>query len=385
QTQAVADAATKAKNNIDQATTADGVNDAQATGITDIDNQHVPGAAVDDQKQAAKDAIDKEAAKVTEDIKNDPTLSQADKDKQTQAVADAATKAKNNIDQATNNDQITSAENAGITDIDNQHVPGAAVDDQKQTAKDAIDKEAAKVTEDIKNDPTLSQADKDKQTQAVADAATKAKNNIDQATTADGVNDAQATGITDIDNQHVPGAAVDDQKQTAKDAIDKEAAKVTEDIKNDPTLSQADKDKQTQAVADAATKAKESIDQATNNDQITSAENAGITDIDNQHVPGAAVDDQKQTAKDAIDKESAKVTEDIKNDPTLSQADKDKQTQAVADAATKAKNNIDQATTISELPHTNVGSQLSQNKINAILIALIIGLISLVKIKKNKY
>ncbi|WP_284296420.1 DUF1542 domain-containing protein, partial [Leuconostoc litchii] len=112
-----------------------------------------------------------------------PTLSQADKDKQTQAVADAATKAKNNIDQATNNDQITSAENAGITDIDSQHVPGTSVDNQKQAAKDAIDKEAAKVTQDIKNDPTLSQADKDKQTQAVADAATKAKNNIDQATT----------------------------------------------------------------------------------------------------------------------------------------------------------------------------------------------------------
>ncbi|GMA70899.1 hypothetical protein GCM10025879_21460 [Leuconostoc litchii] len=68
---------------------------AQATGITDIDSQHVPGTSVDNQKQAAKDAIDKEAAKVTEDIKNDPTLSQADKDKQTQAVADAATKAKN--------------------------------------------------------------------------------------------------------------------------------------------------------------------------------------------------------------------------------------------------------------------------------------------------
>ncbi|MBS0943280.1 hypothetical protein JK161_10645, partial [Leuconostoc mesenteroides] len=35
----------------------------------------------------------------------------------------------------------------------------------------------------------------------------------------------------------------DTAKKSAKDAIDKEAAKVTEDIKNDPTLSQADKDK----------------------------------------------------------------------------------------------------------------------------------------------
>ncbi|MFH7309036.1 glycoside hydrolase family 70 protein [Weissella paramesenteroides] len=68
-------------------------------------------------------------------------------------------------------------------------------------------------------------AAKDKQTQAVADAATKAKNNIDQATTDDGINDVQATGITDIDNQHVPGTSVDNQKQ---------AEKVTEDIKNDP-------------------------------------------------------------------------------------------------------------------------------------------------------
>ena len=56
-------------------------------------------------------------------------------------------------------------------------------------------------------------------------AADKAKNNIDQATTADSINDAQATGIPDIDNQHVPGTSVDNQKQ---------AEKVTEDIKNDP-------------------------------------------------------------------------------------------------------------------------------------------------------
>ncbi|HHA4309585.1 TPA: LPXTG cell wall anchor domain-containing protein, partial [Enterococcus faecium] len=65
-------------------------------------------------------------------------------------------------------------------------------------------------------------ADKAAAEQAAAD---KAKNNIDQATTADGINDAQATGITDIDNQHVPGTSVDNQKQ---------AEKVTEDIKNDP-------------------------------------------------------------------------------------------------------------------------------------------------------
>ncbi|TYC46424.1 DUF1542 domain-containing protein, partial [Leuconostoc litchii] len=81
-----------------------------------------------------------------------------------------------------NNTLVSSAETVVTFDADNA----------KNSSKNIIDKEAAKVTQDIKNDPTLSQADKDKQTQAVADAATKAKNNIDQATTADGVNDAQA-------------------------------------------------------------------------------------------------------------------------------------------------------------------------------------------------
>nr|AAU08011.1 glucansucrase [Latilactobacillus sakei] len=102
-------------------------------------------------------------------------------------------------------------------DADGRQVKAAA--DKAAAEQAAADKAAAEQAAADKA------AAKDKQTQAVAYAATKAKNNIDQATTADGINDAQATGITDIDNQHVPGTSVDNKKQ---------AEKVTEDIKNDP-------------------------------------------------------------------------------------------------------------------------------------------------------
>ena len=90
--------------------------------------------------------------------------------------------------------------------------------DKAAADKAAADKAAADKAAADKAAADKAAADKAAADKAAADkaAADKAKNNIDQATTADGVNDAQATGITDIDNQHVPGTSVDNQKQAEK-------------------------------------------------------------------------------------------------------------------------------------------------------------------------
>ena len=121
-------------------------------------------------------------------------------------------------------DKAAAAKAAADKAVADKAVADKAAADKAAADKAAADKAAAEQAAADKAAADKAAA-KDKQTQAVAYAATKAKNNIDQATTADGINDAQATGITDIDNQHVPGTSVDNQKQ---------AEKVTEDIKNDP-------------------------------------------------------------------------------------------------------------------------------------------------------
>ncbi|HER6221426.1 TPA: DUF1542 domain-containing protein, partial [Streptococcus pyogenes] len=129
--------------------------------------------------------------------------------------------------------------------------PGEGVKARKEAAKADLEREAAKVREAIANDPTLTKADKAKQTEAVAKALKAAIAAVDKATTAEGINQELGKGITAINKAYRPGEAVKARKEAAKANLEKEAAKVKALIAKDPTLTQADKDKQTEAVAKA--------------------------------------------------------------------------------------------------------------------------------------
>ncbi|WP_032467375.1 DUF1542 domain-containing protein, partial [Streptococcus pyogenes] len=76
----------------------------------------------------------------------------------------------------------------GITAINKAYRPGEGVKARKEAAKADLEKEAAKVKALITNDPTLTKADKAKQTGAVAKALKAAIAAVDKATTAEGIN-----------------------------------------------------------------------------------------------------------------------------------------------------------------------------------------------------
>ncbi len=343
QKDAVTAETTKAKTVVDQAQDDTGVQQAKAAGIATIDAQHKPGTALDVRRDDAKKAIDAEAAKVTAAIDQDHTLTTAEKTAQKQATADEVTKAKAAIDQAQTIEAINQAKTDGIKAIDVQHQSGADFDKQKEQAKQALDAEAKKVTAAIDQDATLTAAEKQSQKQAVAKAADSAKAAVDKVQDMDHLNQAKADGIKAIDAQHQAGVALPTRQDTAKKAIDAEAAKITTAIDQDPTLTAAEKKAQKQAVVDATAKAKTAIDQAQNADEVKQKQADGIKAIDGQHQLGVALNKQKATAKQAIDAEAAKVTGDIDQDVTLTATDKQTQKQAVADEATKVKAAIDAA------------------------------------------
>ncbi|MCT3162150.1 DUF1542 domain-containing protein, partial [Lacticaseibacillus rhamnosus] len=107
---------------------------------------------------------------------------------------------------------------------------------------------AAKVTEAIDHDSSLTDAEKKAQKQGVVTEADKAKKAIDAAGSADAVDQAKDAGIKAIDAQHQSGQAVATRKDDAKKAIDDEAAKVTEAIDHDSSLTDAEKKAQKQGV-----------------------------------------------------------------------------------------------------------------------------------------
>ncbi|HHE2490907.1 TPA: DUF1542 domain-containing protein [Streptococcus pyogenes] len=330
---------------VDDAQTADAINDALGKGIENINNQYQHGDGVDVRKATAKGDLEKEAAKVKALITNDPTLTQADKDKQTAAVDAAKNTAIAAVDKATTADGVNQELGKGITAINKAYRPGEGVKARKEAAKADLEKEAAKVKALIAKDPTLTQADKDKQTAAVDAAKNTAIAAVDKATTAEGINQELGKGITAINKAYRPGEGVKARKEAAKADLEKEAAKVKALITNDPTLTKADKAKQTEAVAKALKAAIAAVDKATTAEGINQELGKGITAINKAYRPGEGVKARKEAAKADLEREAAKVREAIANDPTLTKADKAKQTEAVAKALKAAIAAVDKATT----------------------------------------
>ncbi|VGT53306.1 extracellular matrix binding protein [Streptococcus pyogenes] len=330
---------------VDDAQTADAINDALGKGIENINNQYQHGDGVDVRKATAKGDLEKEAAKVKALIAKDPTLTQADKDKQTAAVDAAKNTAIAAVDKATTADGVNQELGKGITAINKAYRPGEGVKARKEAAKADLEKEAAKVKALIAKDPTLTQADKDKQTAAVDAAKNTAIAAVDKATTAEGINQELGKGITAINKAYRPGEGVKARKEAAKADLEREAAKVREAIANDPTLTKADKAKQTEAVAKALKAAIAAVDKATTAEGINQELGKGITAINKAYRPGEGVKARKEAAKADLEKEAAKVKALITNDPTLTKADKAKQTEAVAKALKAAIAAVDKATT----------------------------------------
>ncbi|HGH9251363.1 TPA: DUF1542 domain-containing protein, partial [Streptococcus pyogenes] len=324
----------KGIENIDAAKDAAGVDKAYSDGVRDILAQYKEGQNLDDRRNAAKEFLLKEADKVTKLINDDPTLTHDQKVDQINKVEQAKLDAIKSVDDAQTADAINDALGKGIENINNQYQHGDGVDVRKATAKDDLEKEAAKVKALIAKDPTLTQADKDKQTAAV-----------DKATTAEGINQELGKGITAINKAYRPGEAVKARKEAAKADLEKEAAKVKALIAKDPTLTQADKDKQTAAVDAAKNTAIAAVDKATTAEGINQELGKGITAINKAYRPGEGVKARKEAAKADLEREAAKVREAIANDPTLTKADKAKQTEAVAKALKAAIAAVDKATT----------------------------------------
>ncbi|WP_247932853.1 DUF1542 domain-containing protein, partial [Streptococcus mitis] len=283
--QAKADAAKQA---IDNATTNAAVEQAKADGTTEVNNVTPTPTAKPAAKQAIDDAL--KAKNDAIDANNDLT----DEEK-TAAKEDAKAKAdatKQAIDNATTNDAVTQAKNAGATSVDSVNPMPEAKLAAKKTIDDAL--KAKNDAIDANNDLT----DEEK-TAAKADAKAKAdaaKQAIDNATTNDGVTQAKNDGATSVDSVTPTAQA----KPAAKKAID-DALKAKNDVidaNNDLT----DEEK-TAAKADAKAKAdaaKQAIDNATTNDAVTQAKNAGATSVDSVTPTPTAKPAAKQVIDDAL-------------------------------------------------------------------------------------
>jgi len=342
-----------AKTAIDNATTNAAVEQAKNDGATSVSSVTPTPTAKPAAKQAIDDAL--KAKNDAIDANNDLT----DEEK-TVAKEDAKAKAdatKQAIDNATTNDAVTQAKNAGATSVDSVNPMPEAKLAAKKTIDDAL--KAKNDAIDANNDLT----DEEK-TAAKADAKAKAdaaKQAIDNATTNDGVTQAKNDGATSVDSVTPTAQA----KPAAKKAID-DALKAKNDVidaNNDLT----DEEK-TAAKADAKAKAdaaKQAIDNATTNDAVTQAKNAGATSVDSVTPTPVAKPAAKQAIDDALKVKNDAI--DANNDLTAEEKAKAKEdAKAKADAAKQA---IDSATTNAAVEQAKANGTTEVNNVTPIPVA----------------
>ncbi|HHJ7099957.1 TPA: DUF1542 domain-containing protein, partial [Streptococcus pyogenes] len=321
-----------ATDKIAEAKDADEADKAYGDGVTAIENAHVIGKGIEARKDLAKKDLAEAAAKTKALIIEDKTLTDDQRKEQLLGVDTEYAKGIENIDAAKDAAGVDKAYSDGVRDILAQYKEGQNLNDRRNAAKEFLLKEADKVTKLINDDPTLTHDQKVDQINKVEQAKLDAIKSVDDAQTADAINDALGKGIENINNQYQHGDGVDVRKATAKGDLEKEAAKVKALIAKDPTLTQADKDKQTAAVDAAKNTAIAAVDKATTAEGINQELGKGITAINKAYRPGEGVKARKEAAKADLEKEAAKVKALITNDPTLTKADKAKQTEAVAKA-----------------------------------------------------
>ncbi|WP_136293187.1 DUF1542 domain-containing protein, partial [Streptococcus pyogenes] len=227
----------------------------------------------------------------------------------------------------------------GITAINKAYRPGEGVKARKEAAKADLEREAAKVREAIANDPTLTKADKDKQTEAVAKALKAAIAAVDKATTAEGINQELGKGITAINKAYRPGEGVKARKEAAKANLEKVAKETKALISGDRYLSETEKAVQKQAVEQALAKALGQVEAAKTVEAVKLAENLGTVAIRSAYVAGlakdtdqatAALNEAKQAAIEALKQAAAETLAKITTDAKLTEAQKAEQSENVS-------------------------------------------------------
>ncbi|HEM5075542.1 TPA: DUF1542 domain-containing protein, partial [Streptococcus suis] len=333
----------KAEKAIDKATTADAIDNATLVGEKAFATAELEAAAddakkaidanthlTDDQKQAAKDAVDAELAKAKEAVVAAKTADEVDaatlvgeKAIAKEEIKAAADDAKKAIDANSNltPDEKAAAKAAVDTEVAkaNEAIDKAATADAVDTAtlvgEKAVAKEELKAAaEDAKKaidaNDNLTDAEKQAAKDAVDAELAKANDAIDAATKAEEVDTATLAGEKAVAKEEVKAAAEDakkaidananlpeSEKTALKLAIDAEVAATNLEIDNAKTAEEID----AATLAGEKAVAKEEVKAAAEDALRAIDENANLTD-DEKAAAKADVYVELSKAEKAIDK-----------------------------------------------------------------------------------
>ena len=272
-------------------------------------------------RDGAKKEIADAAKKATDAIEASTSLTAEQKAEEKAKVAKAAKDATDAIDNATTEEGINSAKDNGKLAI------------EKEAAITAINAEKAAKEQEIDNNSKLSAEEKAAAKAEVAKAAIKAVEAIQNATTQEAVDAAQAEGETAIKAVNPVG------KEQALEAIQTAAEVKLAEIDKNTNLSAEEKAAAKAEVAKAAIEAVEAIQNADTQEAVSAAQAKGETAIKAVNPVG------KEQALEAIQTAAEIKLAEIDKNTNLSVEEKAAAKAEVAKAAIKAVEAIQNATT----------------------------------------
>ncbi|TGY31606.1 DUF1542 domain-containing protein, partial [Lactobacillus johnsonii] len=336
--QKVTEAQNAADQAIDNATTNSAVTEAQTNGVNAINGIEVTTSTA---KEAAKQAV-ADAATAKNNAIDASNLTDEEKAALKQKVTDAQNAADQAIDNATTNAAVTEAQTNGVNAINGIEVPTtSATKEQAITDLNAAVDDAKKA---IDQDSNLTDEEKQAAKDQIDTDATKAQEAINNAKTNDDVKKAGDAGTLAID------------KDVANAAINNAVAGKKAEISKTP-LTDEEKTALNNEVDQKAQEAKEAINNATTPEEVTTAQDSGVNNINETSVPSESA--AKQAAKEAVAKAVDEKNAAI-DSSNLTEEEKAALKQKVTEAQTAADQAIDNAT-------TNAGvTEAQTNGVNAI-------------------
>ncbi|WP_148666478.1 beta strand repeat-containing protein [Fructobacillus ficulneus] len=335
-----------AQKNVDNATNADGVSLAVTNGNQKMNADHPTTQTLDQQKAAAKAALQQTATDTKNAINADPTLTQKTQQAYDALVDSDLSTAQGNVDNAKDADDIANARNNGQNAIKAEHKNGEALDSQKADAKAVLQQKATDTKAAIDGDVNLLKATQQTYDAAVDADLAAANTNIGNATTADQINTARDNGTGAIAAEHKAGTPLSQQVSAAKQTLANLAQSVKNDISNDKTLTSGAKASQSSTVDSYITQAGYALDkivQSGNADDVVNTVNSYSTSIRNTH-QAADLTQEKAAAKSALEQKASDINQSITNDSGLTSAAQSTDKTNVQTALSNAEKNVDNAT-----------------------------------------
>ncbi|CDR28252.1 LPXTG-anchored aggregation protein SasC [Staphylococcus schweitzeri] len=311
-------------DNVTNATTNADVETAKDNGINII------GAVVPQvtHKQAARDAINQATATKRQQINDNREATQEEKNAALNELTQATNHALEQINQATTNDEVDNAKGDGLNTIN----PIAPVTVVKQAARDAVSHDAQQHIAEINANTDATQEERQAAIDKVNAAVAAANTNILNANTNADVEQVKTNAIQGI-QAIAPATKV---KTDAKDAIDQSAVTQHNVIFNNNDATLEEQQAAQQLLDQAVVTAKQNINAADTNQEVTQAKERGTQTI-TVIQPATQI---KTDARNAVNEKAREAITNINATPGATREEKQEAIDRVNTLKNRALNDI---------------------------------------------